>query len=163
GNTPVDRVEIADIYNPLGYKGNHIIFPLKRKCYLTTYMLQEFIDENYNLKDTDVFAAWKAIGSIEAVAQDVATKLQQLDRGSTEWQTLIDQFADFGNETKGTDDEIIIPNGPAVHRGTARLPPAAGGLQAAPPGGGRSQGQGRGAPRRTREPPAGDPPGRLWP
>ena len=41
---------------PLGFKGNYIIFPLKETCYLTTYMLQEFIDDTYGLKDPDIFA-----------------------------------------------------------------------------------------------------------
>src|SRR5262249_42499506 len=32
-----DLVEIADLDNPIGYKGNYIIFPLNDQCYLTTF------------------------------------------------------------------------------------------------------------------------------
>jgi hypothetical protein len=109
--TKVDLVEIADIDNPLGYKGNYIIFPLKSRCYLTTYMLQEFIDDAYGLKDPDVFATWKAMGSIDTVAASVAAQLKQLKQGSPEWQALMNEFSDYINETQGIVDEIIIPTG----------------------------------------------------
>lgn len=109
--TTVDLVEIADIDTPLGFKGNYIIFPLKETCYLTTYMLQEFLDDTYGLKDPDIFAAWKAMGSIDAVAASVAAELQTMQKGSTEWQKLVDEFADYVNETQGQVDEIIIPTG----------------------------------------------------
>lgn len=109
--TTVDLVEIADIDSPLGFKGNYIIFPLKETCYLTTYMLQEFVDDTYGLKDPDIFATWKALGSIDAVAASVAAQLKALQEGSAEWQTLMDAFAQFVNETQGQVDEIIIPTG----------------------------------------------------
>jgi hypothetical protein len=109
--TTVDLVEIADIDNPLGFKGNYIIFPLKETCYLTTYMLQEFIDDTYGLKDPDIFATWKEMGSIDAVAASVAAQLKNLQQGSAEWQALVDAFAQFVNETQGQVDEIIIPTG----------------------------------------------------
>jgi hypothetical protein len=109
--TTKDLVEIADIDNPLGFKGNYIIFPLKETCYLTTYMLQEFLDDTYGLKDPDIFATWKAMGSIDAVAASVAAQLETLQQGSAEWQTLVDAFAQFVNETQGQVDEIIIPTG----------------------------------------------------
>jgi hypothetical protein len=109
--TTVDLVEIADIDDPLGFKGNYIIFPLKETCCLTTYMLQEFLDDTYGLKDPDIFATWKAMGSIDAVAASVAAQLQTLQQGSPEWQTLVDEFAQFVNETQGQEDEIIIPTG----------------------------------------------------
>lgn len=109
--TPVDLVEIADIDNPLGFKGNYIIFPLKETCYLTTYLLHEFLDDTYGLKDPDIFATWKAMGSIDAVAASVAAQLKTLQQGSPEWQTLVDEFAQFVNETQGQEDQIIIPTG----------------------------------------------------
>ncbi len=105
-----DLVEIADLDNPLGYKGNYIIFPLKQTCFLTTYMLQEFITETYGLKDPDRFAAWKNLGSIDAVAKDVASQLAKLD-SAAQRQKLINDFADYVNETGGEIDEIIIPTG----------------------------------------------------
>ena len=51
-------VEVADIENLLGYKGNYMIFPLKKNNYLTTYMMQPYIDEIMGrivLRDPDNF------------------------------------------------------------------------------------------------------------
>ena len=58
---PITRkklVEVADLENLLGYKGNYMIFPLKKNNYLTTYMMQPYIDEVMGrivLKDPDSF------------------------------------------------------------------------------------------------------------
>ena len=52
-----ELIEMADIDNPLGFKANYIIFPMKEHCYLTDYMLTQFIDEFTNgLKDPDSIA-----------------------------------------------------------------------------------------------------------
>jgi hypothetical protein len=107
----VDLVEIADIDSPLGYKGNYIIFPLKSVCYLTTYMLQEFIGAEFGLKDPDPFTRWRALGSIDAVARAVRAELASLDRGSVAWQDVVNRFAAYVAETQGTLDEVIIPTG----------------------------------------------------
>ncbi len=49
-------VEIADIDNLLGYKGNHMIFPLKEHNYLTNYMALDYMDyfmDKIVLRDPD--------------------------------------------------------------------------------------------------------------
>lgn len=48
-------IEIADIDNPLGYKGNYAIYPLKKSNTLTTYMMQDYvtIHEVAELSDPD--------------------------------------------------------------------------------------------------------------
>jgi hypothetical protein len=46
-------VEIADLDNPLGYKGNYIIFPLKTCLYLTNFMMREFFDDYFGVRDPD--------------------------------------------------------------------------------------------------------------
>lgn len=48
-------VEIAELDNLLGYKGNYMIFPLKQNNYLTTYLMQPYIDERMGLRDPDEF------------------------------------------------------------------------------------------------------------
>ena len=50
--------EIADLDNLLGYKGNYMIFPLKKLNHIVNYMLQEFIDvemDEIKLRDPDEF------------------------------------------------------------------------------------------------------------
>jgi hypothetical protein len=48
--------EVADLDNLLGYKGNYMIFPLKQSNYLTSYMMQDYIDvyrDRVVLRDPD--------------------------------------------------------------------------------------------------------------
>ncbi len=40
-------VEIADLDNLLGFKGNYMIFPLRQQSYLTAYMAQSFVGDYY--------------------------------------------------------------------------------------------------------------------
>lgn len=110
-DTLVDLVEIADIDNPLGFKGNYILFPLKAECYLATYLLQSFLDSTYGLKDPDPFSDWKEMGSIDAVAKSVSAQLQAMQEGSDDWNALMARFSDYVNETQGLVDEIVIPTG----------------------------------------------------
>ena len=51
-------VDIADLDNLLGYKGNYMIFPLKENNYLTHYMMQDYIDidQIVSLRDPDEYA-----------------------------------------------------------------------------------------------------------
>ena len=49
-------VEIADLDRPLGYKGNYIIFPLKTCLYLTDFMMREFFDDYFGIRDPDLAA-----------------------------------------------------------------------------------------------------------
>jgi hypothetical protein len=49
-------VEIADLDHPLGYKGNYIMFPLKECLYLTNFMMREFFDDYFGVRDPDVAA-----------------------------------------------------------------------------------------------------------
>ncbi len=50
-----DLVEIADLDNLIGYKGNYMIFPLRVRSYLTTFMMQDYLDEAMGLRDPDEF------------------------------------------------------------------------------------------------------------
>ena len=49
----VDLVELADIDNPLGFKGNYIILPLKRTTWLTTLMMADYLDSYFGVTDPD--------------------------------------------------------------------------------------------------------------
>ncbi len=53
---PKPLVEIADLDHPLGYKGNYIIFPLKTCLYLTNFMMREFFDDYFGVRDPEVAA-----------------------------------------------------------------------------------------------------------
>jgi len=50
-------IEIADIDNLLGYKGNYMIFPLHADHYIINYMMQDFVDQTFGgIHDPDEFA-----------------------------------------------------------------------------------------------------------
>jgi hypothetical protein len=44
-------IEIAELDRPLGYKGNYIVFPLKECTYITDFMMQEFVDDYFGVRD----------------------------------------------------------------------------------------------------------------
>ena len=50
-------VEIADIDNLLGFKGNYMIFPLKKNNYVTLHMMQDYLEltDQIALRDPDEF------------------------------------------------------------------------------------------------------------
>lgn len=95
-----ELIEIADIDNPLGFKGNYIIFPLKGECPLTTFMLTRFFDSEYGLTDpdgSDTFdeegfdARWNAPGADRAaLRKELEAHMTRLRRSS---------------------DEVIVPTG----------------------------------------------------
>ncbi|MEM8829688.1 MAG: hypothetical protein AAGE96_10065 [Cyanobacteria bacterium P01_G01_bin.19] len=45
--------EIADLDNLMGFKGNYMIFPLKQCTYITDFMMQDYLDEYFGLRDPD--------------------------------------------------------------------------------------------------------------
>lgn len=100
-----DLVEIADIDSPLGYKGNYIIFPLNDPCYLTTYMLTEFIDNYLGVRDPDGSDDFDAEGFDQewqdAVKSNDQARLTQLKK----------ELTDYVSAVRRDSDEIIVPTG----------------------------------------------------
>ena len=45
--------EIADLDNLMGFKGNYMIFPLKQCTYITNFMMQDYIDDYFGIRDPD--------------------------------------------------------------------------------------------------------------
>lgn len=98
------------------------MFPLKKPVYITTYMLQEFIDEHFGLKDPDGFALWNelltqktATGTPKTVADiakdEIAPKLKGEELTPVQKQKLVQDFTTFINSSNNAPDEIIIPTG----------------------------------------------------
>jgi hypothetical protein len=94
--------EIADIDNPIGYKGNYIVFPMIGDCPFAHHLVWDFIDTNYGVNDPaeqpfdpeEFDTRWRAAaGNI-----NLRTQLQQ------ELKNYIDQILE------GTD-EIVVPTG----------------------------------------------------
>jgi hypothetical protein len=87
--------EIADIDNPIGYKGNYIIFPMIGDCPFASHLVSNFVDTNYGVSDPadrpfdpeDFDQRWQAAapGSNQRIElqQELRTHIQQIRQGST--------------------------------------------------------------------------------
>jgi hypothetical protein len=101
----VDLVEIADLDNPLGYKGNYIIFPLKSACYLTSYMLQDYVDDYFGIRDPNEAA--------DHPLDEVSQYIAQVWKKSTEDQqaALKTLYTKMLLSTQAFSDEIVVASG----------------------------------------------------
>ncbi len=103
----VDLVQIADLDSPLGYKGNYIIFPLKERCYLTDYMLQEFVDDYFGVRDPDEFGNY----TIEELNDYIRCVWHHHGVTNEHREVLRDVFIRRLSEPRRSSDEIIVPTG----------------------------------------------------
>ncbi len=97
--------EIADLDNPLGYKGNYMIFPLRKPLVLTTYMLQEFIDELTGVRDPEAYAEF----DLQAFDQQWQDAVQKQD--DKQLAGLKDELTKYLTVARRTTGEIIVPTG----------------------------------------------------
>ncbi|QEA39101.1 hypothetical protein FGL86_08465 [Pistricoccus aurantiacus] len=103
----VDLVQIADLDHPLGYKGNYIIFPLKESCYLTDFMMQEYVDDYFGVRDPDEFGNY----TIEELAEFIRCVWHRDDVTDKDREVLRDIFIYRLSEPRRSSDEIIVPTG----------------------------------------------------
>ena len=109
----IDLVDIAEIDTPLGYKGNYIIFPLKQQSYLTLYMTQEFISDDFSLQDPDQFSDLRNFPSIDGPGGAGEYMAKQIAAAGTadEKKQLAQHFADYVNSSQNGAEIIIVPTG----------------------------------------------------
>ena len=103
----VDLIEMADIDNPLGYKGNYIIFPMKQHCYLTDFMLHEFVDEYFGIRDPDPFGDM----TIEDLGKEVNRVVNDPNSSKQEQDQMKEIFLKYLTVARRSSDEIIVPTG----------------------------------------------------
>lgn len=106
---PVQLVDIADLDNPLGYKGNYIIFPIKGDCYLTDFMLSEFVDDYLGLRDPDGSDNFDAEG-FDAEWRDAAAMDDPVARQARQNDLKAD-LVKYITAVRRSTDEIIVPTG----------------------------------------------------
>jgi hypothetical protein len=100
-----DLSSVADLDNPLGYKGNYMIFPMTSECPITDYMLSEFIDSYLGVQDPDGADGFDP----ETWDDEWAIAVENNDAASQ--ATLKAQLlADIENLNERSD-EIIVPTG----------------------------------------------------
>ncbi len=103
----VELAEIADLDSPLGYKGNSIIFPLKEPCHLTTYMMSEFVDDYFGVRDPDPGG--------EHRLEDLLVHAQEVwhheDTTDEQREALREEIIRRLSELRRSSDEIVVPSG----------------------------------------------------
>lgn len=111
--------EIADLDSPVGYKGNYMVFPLKTCTFLTDYMMNEYVDDYFGIRDPDDLAEFTS----EELRQFVELKHEELvnDESLTEQerQAEIDALeASIGEiirkrlaNPRRETDLVVVPTG----------------------------------------------------
>lgn len=101
-------VEIADLDNVLGYKGNYAIYRLKENNCLTMHMMQDYLElsDEFTIRDPDDFSNY----TIDQL-QELATCLYKSDKSTYNLykgqikQWMIDRLKSGRPE----DDRVIVP------------------------------------------------------
>ena len=101
-------VEVADIDEVLGYKGNYAIYRLKENNYLTLHMMQNYLEvsDQIQLRDPDEFANY-TVDELQALAECL-------------YQRNKESFTNHRNEIKkliidrlisgrAEDDRVVVP------------------------------------------------------
>ena len=102
-------VEIADLENVLAYKGNYMVFALRESNYITTHMMQDYIDvgDVLNLRDPDELGNY-SVDELQSLAKCmIATKPEAFDDDVREElkQLLIDRLSSPRRE----NELVIVP------------------------------------------------------
>lgn len=111
--------EIADLDSPLGYKGNYIIFPLKTCTFLTDFMMSEYVDSYFGVRDPDELSEFTSA----ELRQFIETKRAEIEANegltADEKQAEIDALEDalgeiiqqrLANPRRETD-LVVVPTG----------------------------------------------------
>jgi hypothetical protein len=102
-------VEVADLDRLLGFKGNYMIFPLKRSNTLTDFMMAPYADAALGLRDPDESGDW----TLEEFATYVCClekHLSEAEFGSLRDQ-LKEEYLTLLSAQRRQLDEVVVPTG----------------------------------------------------
>ena len=102
-----DLVDLADLDNPIGYKGNYIMFPLKKSCHITTVMLQEYVDDYFGVRDPDELGNY----TIEELEHYVECVQKREDVTDADKADLRQYYLSRIEEDRIQSDMVIVPTG----------------------------------------------------
>jgi hypothetical protein len=99
---------IADLDSPLGFKGNYMIFPLKRSNALTDFMMTPYVDAELGVHDPDELGSWMP----EEFVEHVTALRDALPEG--EFETILprlkEQYARILTAPRRGEDEVVVPS-----------------------------------------------------
>jgi len=103
--------EIADLDNLMGFKGNYMIFPLKQCTYITDFMMQDYIDDYFGIRDPDPvgdFTTEELLRYAEALYHDES--IPESEREET--RAAINQLVQDRLTSPRIENElIVVPTG----------------------------------------------------
>jgi hypothetical protein len=99
--------EVADLDNLLGFKGNYMMFPLKKGNVLTDYMSMPYIDSYAGLSDPDQLGNW----TLHDFAEYVCCMHRRLSRERflERLPGLQEAYRRILNAARNDGEEIIVP------------------------------------------------------
>jgi hypothetical protein len=101
-------VDIADLDNVLGYKGNYAVYRLKENNYLTLHMMQDYLElsDEFTLRDPDDFANY-TVDQLQELAACLYKSQKDVYNSHKEEirQWMIDRLTSGRPE----DDRVIVP------------------------------------------------------
>ena len=98
--------EIADLDNVIAYKGNYMVFALKRNNYVTWHMMQDYLEigDRLGLRDPDEIGSY-SVDELRELAACVSRKEPQT------WEKIKDDFKELLIDrltSPNTDSELVI-------------------------------------------------------
>lgn len=103
--------EIADLDHMMGFKGNYMIFPLKQCTFITDFMMQDYIDDYFGIRDPDPlgnFTTEELLLYAEKLYHDESIPEAELE----ETRAAINQLVkDLLTSPRMEDDLIVVPTG----------------------------------------------------
>jgi hypothetical protein len=101
-------VQVAELDNMIGFKGNYMMFPLKKSNFLTTHMMQDYLEvgDDVLLRDPDEFGNY-TLDDLQELATCVAK------RDPTSWKAHKDEFkqlmVDRLSSGRTEAETVIVP------------------------------------------------------
>ena len=109
GSNTKRLVEIADLDKPLGYKGNYMIFPLKTCLYLTDFMMRDFFDDYFGVRDPDLaanFTVEELVQYTEELIRDETITLTSEQREALQRMVMTKL-----RQPRRDSDIVVVPTG----------------------------------------------------
>jgi hypothetical protein len=103
----VTLAEVADLDRPLGFKGNYMIFPMKRSNALTDFMMVPYVDAELGLHDPDELGSWAPEDFVEYV-RSLKRTLTEAEFEAIEAQ-LSEQYRRIVSAPRRANEEIVVP------------------------------------------------------
>lgn len=102
-------IDVADLDNPLGFKGNYICFRLKTCTYITDFMMQEYFDDYFGIRDPATGSALSTEELLDYASELIADPRVELTED--EERALIRLVRDRLTGPSIGQQTIILPTG----------------------------------------------------